>query len=255
MNRQRSLLQKITFWFKGCAVCRSSLPPVLWLCHSCDRRLKSYYLNPQDMIRWQNGFTHIRLLDWNTENDYFIRAVINSLKGGGQSYIFNKLMQELFYRALQVLPSLWKVSDTCSLTTLSDSSGLKAKLSLQKSFYDQKDVPDSYCNSPVIVPAPPGQKNFKDHAFYLSQSLSQLSGYHFFPLLSRLDSTSVQQKQKNKSHRRQLCFQLNNNVSHLNDIIFVDDVLTTGSTAVAAREALSVSKNFIVFTLAWRQLL
>lgn len=205
------------------------------------------------MIRWQNGFTHIRLLDWNTKNDNFIRAIIHSLKREKQVYIFDELVKDLFYRALQVLPYLWNKSDTCSMTTLSNLR-IKTNYFSQKNFFYQKDELDSYYHSPIIIPAPPGKKDFKDHAFYLGESLSRLSGYQFSPLLSRLNSTVDQQKQKNKTHRRQLRFQLNNYVSHLNSVIFVDDILTTGSTAVAAKEVLNPSENFIVFTIAWRHL-
>ena len=36
-------------------------------------------------------------------------------------------------------------------------------------------------------------------------------------------------------------------------LVFVDDVLTTGSTARAAFQALDKPENFFVFTLVWRR--
>ena len=147
------------------------------------------------------------------------------------------------------------MSQIYSLTREFDLTGQAGSHYLPKNVYYQKNAMDSYCHSPVIIPSPPKREGVKDHAFYLGQSLSLLSGYRFFPLLSRLDSTFGQQKQKNKTHRRQLKFQLNNYVSYFNSVIFVDDVLTTGSTAIAAKEALNPSKNFIALTIAWRHLI
>ena len=43
------------------------------------------------MIRWQDGFTHVRLLDWNVKNDSFIQMLIHSLKGKEGATFFDSV--------------------------------------------------------------------------------------------------------------------------------------------------------------------
>ena len=203
---------------RSCCICRTSLPPVSWLCAYCWKELYHYYLPAQSLFRTQNSFRHIRLLDWNSENDFFIRTFINSLKKGAPAFVFKKLNGELLHRIIQIR-------------------------ALEK--------------NTLFIPAPPS-KNVKDHAFCLAQSLSYLCQRSLkTPLVNLLDPKE-QQKRKNKRDRKLLNFQIleeemsteEKNKVHF---IFVDDVLTTGATALAAWKALGKPKNFTVLTLAWKQ--
>lgn len=209
------LLHSIPFWYRSCAVCSVSFPSVKWFCPICWKRLKSYYLKPHDILRLQDEFLHIRLLDWNRENDHFMRLVLNSLKISSPQYIYDSLMQELFYCMLQELPLF---------------------------------THDSY----KIIPAPPRRGYFKDHAFYLAQALSQLSTWPAISILKRVDS-HFSQKQKSKVHRKQICFKLKYSLPKESSIIFVDDILTTGATAMAAKTAIGEVKSFKALTLTWRE--
>ena len=65
----------LTPWFRGCSICRETLPLGNWLCSACEMKLKNFYLSPQDIIREEKGLTHFRLLDWNEENDFFCSFV------------------------------------------------------------------------------------------------------------------------------------------------------------------------------------
>lgn len=92
------------FWLRGCCICRASTPPIYWLCVYCWKKLNKLYLSPQNMIRNQNGITHLRLFDWCEENDIFIRLFLKSLKQGGPGFIFKKLVSDFLYRSIQSYP-------------------------------------------------------------------------------------------------------------------------------------------------------
>ena len=194
-------------------MCRLSVPPVHWLCPYCWRKLRSFYLSPPDMVREQKGLTHFRLFDWNEENDFFIRLFLKSLKKGGPSFIFNQVILDFLYRVTQVY-----------------------------------SVPVDA----VIVPTP-SYSSSPDHAFCLASSFSRFSGLDLCNILLHSLSEKKDQKQKIKIERRKICFSIKEkSVLKSKKIIFVDDILTTGSTALAAWEALCKPRNFVIFTLAWR---
>ncbi len=208
--------EHISFWFRNCSVCKSALPPVAWLCSDCWKKLKSFYLPPEDMIREQDSLIHFRLFNWSEENDFFIRLFLNSLKKGGPSFIFNKLILEFLNRAFQV-------------TSLPFSS--------------------------VLVPAPPHPLYcLRDHAFCLADALARFSGLPLKNPLLRVSFKTSMQKQKNRQERKEMRFYLRekNFLKQNEKIIFVDDVLTTGATAQAVYSALKAPKEFMIFTLAFR---
>lgn len=208
----------VSSWFRSCSVCRLGVPPVSWLCSDCWAKLKTFYLSPEDMIREQEGLTHFRLFNWNKENDFFIRLFLNSLKKGGPSFIFNKLILDFLNRVVQI---------------------------------------SSLPVSSVWIPAPSQSvDDFRDHAFCLASAFSHFSGMPLKnPLLrpSLFDKTSLQ-KQKNRQERKEMQFSLKENsfVKENEKVIFVDDILTTGATARAGYKALKAPKEFRIFTLAFR---
>lgn len=207
-----SRIRGVSVWMRGCPVCFSVRVPVHWLCPACWKELKSFSLSPKDMARVQNGQTHWRLWDWTGENDFFIRAVLQSLKKNTPDFVFEKISQEFLHRIISV-----------------------------RSLH-----PES-----VLVPAPPQRGGGRDHAFMLASSLSRLTGFPLKTPLLREAHQGGSQKQKSLRERRAIKCRVKAPVL-IKHCLFVDDVLTTGATAFAAYEALNRPASFTILTLAFR---
>ncbi len=202
-------------WVRGCAVCSRVYTPMDWLCTSCFKQLKKFYLPPKDMIRVQNEWGHFRLLDWTENNNFFVRSFLKSLKKNAPWFLFRKLSYELFCRIVQVR---------------------------------------SFPSDTLLIPAPPEKEGLKDHAFRLAFGLSELTGFEVrTPLIRDQKAGTSPQKQKTKRERIKTHLRLKEPFS-ARHCIFVDDVLTTGSTAYAAYKALQQPEFFMICTLVFRPL-
>lgn len=91
----------------------------------------------------------------------------------------------------------------------------------------------------------------RDHAQKWGRALQRVSGLRHQPILRHKDQNTTSQKSKSRAERgltELVCTEKYS--SFLEDqIIFVDDVLTTGSTARAAYEILGRPKKFEVWTV------
>ena len=214
MNLEQSK-KNLSFWLRNCSICGWGFPPVAWLCSHCWKKLTNCYLSPLDMVREQEGLTHIRLFDWRGENDFFIRKLLTSLKKGGPPFIFNKLVLAFLDRIFQIRP-----------------------------------LPQTA----VLVPAPAHPLyNFKDHAFLLAEAFSRLSGFQLKTPLLRESLKTSSQKQKTREERKKTqVFLKEENFIKTPSVIFVDDILTTGATAHAVYKTLGEPKDFMIFTLTYR---
>lgn len=103
----------------------------------------------------------------------------------------------------------------------------------------------------VIVPAPAKLHKGVDHAFLLAQALCEITNLPFKNILLRSPS-EVEQKTKNHLQRRQTLILNTEKNSKYNDVIFVDDIVTTGSTALAAYKALNNPQYYQVVSLIHR---
>jgi predicted amidophosphoribosyltransferase len=109
--------------------------------------------------------------------------------------------------------------------------------------------------SATIVPAPARIPGENDHAYLLAESIHQATGWKINTSLRRLDLHS--QKHKNRQERRQTelsseSFSIDRDDSK--PIVFVDDIVTTGSTAEAAYKALQRPTQFFILSIAHRRL-
>ena len=204
-------------WLRHCPVCRQSFPPVEWLCKDCLKHLNSCYLKPQYIMRMQSSFRHLRLMDWTSENDFFMRALLMSLKGPRRSLFFKELAREFFMR-IQYLPSL------------------------------KRDQPF------IFIPCP--SRSFsKDHGFFWAKALGGQLQQSVHQALSHVSSRADQKRAKNLSLRGERKFLLTIDECQLKNknLVFVDDVVTSGATAKAAYLALGQPDSFMVWSLFWRK--
>lgn len=202
-------------YLRACAVCKMYFPPTNWLCSMCWKTLEREYLCSENSYRIEKNHPHFHLLSWHEDNHQLIKLFIDSLKQGGPDFIFKRVGLEMFSRFLHF--RLW----------------------------DKK-------TTPVFVPSPSRSKIKNDHAFRLAESLSFYFGGKVNSFLKR-EPNSLSQKRKSKKARAFIQMKSERIVSVNQPIVFVDDVLTTGSTARAAFQALNKPKKFFIFTLIWRR--
>jgi predicted amidophosphoribosyltransferase len=111
----------------------------------------------------------------------------------------------------------------------------------------------------VFIPAPASRSGEKDHAWMLARSLSTLTGTEVFNVFIKKSETH--QRGLSRNDRAKLSMEFNEKFSKelINEsiggktVVFVDDVVTTGSTAMKAKGLLLNFKNFEVWCLAQRE--
>lgn len=110
----------------------------------------------------------------------------------------------------------------------------------------------------IVVPAPATRPSAHDHASLWGQSLAEALGAEFLPCLRK--SGSFSQRGADPGTRSLIELELIENYTEVVGFstqiqwIFADDIVTTGSTARAARRALGSPVNFQVWALAQRSL-
>lgn len=139
--------------------------------------------------------------------------------------------------------------------------GRKSRLAwsyLAQSFVTQRMGREIKALSMQIVPAPSSNGKI-DHAYLWACGLATALGAEITPCLVK--SMNTRQRGATRKQRERIKFDINEKYSSLvNSLsnhklwVFVDDVLTTGSTANAAYEALGCPKNFEVWVLGHRSL-
>ena len=101
-----------------------------------------------------------------------------------------------------------------------------------------------------LVPSPSKRPGVRDHSLALTEAVAHKIHCPIKNILLREDLSSQRNlSRKERFHRRMT---LEPGVSCPSQVLFVDDVLTTGSTAKAAYEALGRPKNFKVLCFVER---
>lgn len=101
----------------------------------------------------------------------------------------------------------------------------------------------------VIVPCPFNSQ--RKHALTLAQSISVLVGVPLSPCLEK-EEQSTSQKSKSRAERQKTEMTCRKDLSQKH-VIFIDDIVTTGGTALSARNAIGPCRSFKVWCLAHRR--
>lgn len=201
--------------FRVCARCGSfSWKPITLFCSSCSETLKNFELPGARTVSDQRFLVYAHYV-WNQSSDSVVRPLIYSLKGG-------ELENEI--------------------AALAESFSWSLRETREKNL--------------TLVP-PPSRTGEPDHALVWANALAKIWNCEVWRPLNlapKADVLSLSQKHKSRKDRASLEFlpvKIAKPYSKTK-LIFVDDVLTTGSTARAAFKALGEPKSFEVWAIAWR---
>ena len=212
----RYALERALRWLRSCARCESFLPPIDLYCDGCWGVLSLRMGTGAALL--QNGYpplTVYALFKWTEEADADLRPLLYGLKGGDCRVAIRRLGDELSFRR---------------------------DLGPQK--------------RPPLFVFPPATTGSRDHAWALAMALARRWGATCIGLEKR-DSARETASQKRLSARERALrrYKLPDGSAKPSEgskVVFVDDVITTGSTATAAYLALGEPSDFEVWTIAAR---
>lgn len=105
----------------------------------------------------------------------------------------------------------------------------------------------------ILVPIP-GSELKRDHALVFAHSLGQILNLPVVNCLQK--SNHIHQRNLRKIERRHTSIQINNTIWQTKfenkNLVFVDDIVTTGSTVISASRAINRKKSVEVWSLAER---
>lgn len=203
--------------FRSCAICERVLFAQTWLCEVCLLQLQSY-AKPQLgalSVSSAKKVPHMYLWLSRHENGALLTRYILSLKGGAPPWASHDWVAK------------WVNS---------------AKV--------------SFSPQALLVPAPPKLLGCRDHAHQLCEEISKLRNLEIRCLLQRSPSERSQKSASRRERRRLALLYMGSEEDKRDlrsrDVHFIDDVVTTGSTAAATWRALGRPRRFYVWSLIYR---
>lgn len=200
---------------RSCLNCESWRSTESLLCPECLEQFCQRRVRTPDQIEIQGRITKCHaLFDWVPDQNRCLSLLLKQLKGG----------------RLSCASHYW--GDLLTTQALS----LKKRRRLQ---------------SVVLVPAPAKRRGDRDHAYLLAEKIAEITGWPIYGGLER--SMAIETKSLNRSRRAKMTMQNHEKITANSCVIFVDDVVTTGSTAMAAKRALGPTMSFEIWCLARRR--
>lgn len=199
-----------------CLSCGANVGIEQTLCRYCLRTIDA-----QSRSGWNSNynFKTLSLYEWNDSSRRVVIPTIRKLKGSYNLRLYWWFAERLAQKRFQL--------------------------------FEEKDI---WKKNIFFVPAPPRVLNKKDHAWCLANALMRTIGGHLLDVLVRLKTD--QQKKNTLPARwsdlnKRMSQKQGFNVSgHDEDLfIFIDDLVTTGATAMAAHMTLGCPKNYEVWTI------
>lgn len=216
MNSLRTLLNRC---LTPCLHCGSFNKSDGLLCPPCRITVNSY-LKPQlESLDW-GVFEAYSLFKWTPGTSDLLSAQLVGLKGTQQNSDWNHWAGKFLIRRIQ------------------------------------RGLPDRRI---IVIPAPSSNPSRgKDHAYQWAEALSEALGAELYPCLNK--KANLSQRGASRERRVQVELELDENSSLVSENwsealwVFADDIVTTGSTVLAAYEALGRPPHFEAWTLAHRTL-
>ncbi len=216
--QRRRCLDQFFRWLRACAVCRTIRPPIDLLCGHCRGRLLAVANRGNELRREGYPFPVYSLWTWDNENDALLKPVLHSFKGGF-AFSFAALAAEVLVneRSPNLLRRPIFLFPRSARVGAREHAWLLARLFA--SFWPDRAL---ICGLIASQREGGGQK---------TKTLFDRSRHRFIPL-----------------DREKISWLSDEAVTW----IFVDDVITSGATALAAFMAAGEPPSFEVWTLASR---
>lgn len=221
--RFRQKADHVQRWIRSCAVCSSSLPPIDLVCDGCWNKLAQIRNRGAELL--QNGypFPVYALFTWTEENESLIKPFIYGFKNGFAVSAANDLAIEF-------------------LTERNECAHSRG---------------ETLARNRVLIQPP---SDGFDHGELWTKALSERALSPVWPVLAQGSNVeSGRQKRLDRVRRAERRFEIREQIAgswplgtESGSLIFCDDVVTTGSTAMAAFMALGDPEAFEVWTLVAR---
>ncbi len=217
-------LDKKLLWLglDGCLFCGSLVPSSDGLCLHCSAELWRWSGRKEIFFQQRHKLAVYSLFTWYPNRQAVLSTLLTALKGEKCKDLWRTYAEEFWRRYLASNP------------------------------------PSENRKPWLIVPCPSRSKK-EDHAALFAKGLAEASGAAVYFCLATRDK-GRSQKTKSRIERLRAEFDWSENFSRNQfralcsgkRVIFVDDVFTTGGTALAAWKALGKPKDFTIWTLAQR---
>ena len=212
--RFRRRLSRVLKWFRSCAACGSFRPPIDLLCESCSHDLERVQNRGGSVFQPGYPFPVYALFTWDERTEPLVKPLLYAFKGGRNVEWGYRLAASLLYARGQ------------------------------------------YVSQAPIFVYPPASGGGCDHAWLLAQALAKAWQEPNAPVISlERSDRGGKQKRRTLSERATLRFHAPGKASFSDSAaprVFVDDVITSGATAMAAYMALGDPPGFEVWALASR---